>query len=288
MTLDPAHLDKTFEPPIDGDPNAHIFRVDRLFPDPIVAIFRQIGNRLEQVVGLTTVPCKLEEATADHSDEILRPHRAAGLPALEFRWFLEALHNAGHSNSLESMRKLDILDLGCGSEIPEANSWTRYPPELCRALHRAGVRVVGVDVMPQDIKDKNQGWEFHRLDLTEKNALSVFSSNSFDVVSMDLFLGHVNPDATSPRLGGFTFQLDSPEYIKIEMEVFTQALRILRTGGLLKVNNNIVYRKVVDKTNFCFKFELVTGSGKEELPYTYFDCSALQFQECSPQAISLT
>ncbi|KKQ70904.1 MAG: hypothetical protein UT33_C0013G0020 [Candidatus Peregrinibacteria bacterium GW2011_GWC2_39_14] len=286
MILNPAHLDnQNRESPIDGDPNAHIFRVERLFPDPIVAIFRQIGDRLEQAVGLTTVPCRLEKGTTNPDDSPREfPYFSLGIGSL-----LQRLRDSGYVHSTNALKKLDILDLGCGSDAPEAAATKSvYPPNLCRNLHSIGVHAVGVDVISPDGKGGVEDWEFHNLDLSQKGSLDVIPSNSFDIVNCDMVIGHTNSGNTSPRLGGTHLELDSKRYKDIEAEIFTQALRVLRDGGLLTLNHGIVYRKVVDKTNFCFKFELVTGEGKNDLPYTYFDCSALQFQECSPQAISLT
>jgi hypothetical protein len=77
-----------------------------------------------------------------------------------------------------------------------------------------------------------------------------------DIVNMHSLIGHSNPCLTSPALG--FFDLNNPFYKDFESKLFTQVIRILRSGGLMVINDEHVYQKAGGPLIFEFQ-DLVRG-----------------------------
>jgi len=75
---------------------------------------------------------------------------------------------------LEKLKGKRILDLGCGSSLPEEGN-RLFEPWLCRSLFEIGVEVVGIDIQPS-----SEPFEFRQLDLSQPKSLNEFSDKSFD------------------------------------------------------------------------------------------------------------
>lgn len=191
----------------------------------------------------------------------LRPMRLAPM-ADSFQSFVSSygLLNIERMGVLH--RDMSVLDLGCGSMrsetlCPERASDSRtFAPSLCRYLHSHGVYVVGVDKAypTYDVEGTGQteGWEFHQMDLSVGGALDLFPGNSFDLVNAGQLIGHGNGNATSPTLLPRGEESYDEYYQWVEAEMFRQALRIVRPGGLFVVNRKHIYQKDTGPLRFRF------------------------------------
>ena len=170
---------------------------------------------------------------------------------------------------LNFLRKINVLDLGCGSYDhesvkPELATETplEWEPWLCRALHILGVKAIGVDYFLPSLKDSvpsTEDWAFQQLDLTNPTALSGFRENSFDVVNCHELIGvHLKDElffdrqCFSPTLEKIA-QNTSTGLKEIQENIFAQVLRILKGGGLFVLNAMLVYRKVCDEKSCRFE-----------------------------------
>ena len=239
--------------------------------EPVTQIVRQFGDRLTYLVDQIPRPSNLVPTSTTPEKQYLATE--IGMHGL-----LRSLDKAGYLRDLDSLRKLDILDLGCGSE--EFRTGKSWPPILCRELHKLGIHVVGVDQSPPNLEGKDEGWEFRQLNLLKPQELATFASNSFDVIVMNLVLGHTEPGMTTPGIADGHFEnLRDPHYKRIERGTFEHALAILRPGGIFSLNyGKSVYKKVLQPDHF-YRFELVAGSeGFNDLPQRFLDQSALVFE----------
>ena len=93
---------------------------------------------------------------------------------LQFQNMIEVLGN--------SVLERRVLDLGCGSVQSQDYSFVLnrpYEPWLCRFLHKAGSKVVGVDVAD----NKNELFENYKVDLRSTGALSFLPDESIDLAN---------------------------------------------------------------------------------------------------------
>ena len=167
------------------------------------------------------------------------------------------LRTLGYSQSPEAIKALSVLDIGCGSDADGDGG--RFPPSFCRNLHKLGANVTGVDCYQPNKDGKDEGWKFHEVNLFRKGELNIIPNNSQDIIWTSGVIGHTEPGMTAPGLPGYAERdgLLNPRYRAIEDEIFMQALRVLRPGGLFIINSgNNVYRKIVDEDFRC-TFEAV-------------------------------
>ncbi|MFA5829142.1 MAG: class I SAM-dependent methyltransferase [Candidatus Gracilibacteria bacterium] len=180
--------------------------------------------------------------------------------------------------SLEMLRSLSVIDLGCGNEY-EAQELARcasqshqFQPWLCRALHALGVDVTGVDYRyPKRVNGKRtEDWKFLQANLKEPNALSGIASNSADIIYSNSVFQFGGNKAPSLEAYG------DKENQDIEDEIFQQALRILKHGGRLNIDMN-VYEKSLAPDGLYFHFKWIKG---KPLPkdYCHLDTDALIFE----------
>ncbi len=92
--------------------------------------------------------------------------------------------NAILSLTSDGILEKRILDLGCGS-IHNQDHF-KYPqgfePWLCRFLHEAGAKPIGIDIANLD----NEEFEHYQLDLGEPNSLDFLADNSIDIAHSSL------------------------------------------------------------------------------------------------------
>lgn len=210
---------------------------------PVSTIFNVRGNTAKKAVAVLT-----DDMAA------VSPLRPGDSKSDSPVFLSRVLRVFGFAGSPEDIRKMTVLDLGCGNEVYRDGM---YPPRFCRDLHAYGVKVTGVDCDPPNREGRDEGWDFRQMNLMEKGALDVFPDKSFDIVWSSGLIGHTDIYLTSPNLPGYGEEhgLITPAYRRIEDEIFDQALRILKPGGLFILNNGTtVYQKILDE-DFASSFE---------------------------------
>ncbi|MDP2624740.1 MAG: hypothetical protein Q8P27_00975 [Candidatus Peregrinibacteria bacterium] len=108
-------------------------------------------------------------------------------------------------------------------------------------------------------------------DLSQPGALNALPDASFDVLSANDFLGHTYSPSTSPQLartlkdGSAWISLEDPLYRAVEDELFAQALRLLRPGGIFVFNGENVYQKSLGEPPYIFVDRSHSSKRKEDL-----------------------
>lgn len=172
---------------------------------------------------------------------------------------------------LKELQKLKMLDLGCGSDLTTDGTMrdNSFSPTLCRVFHKLGIEITGVNILPPSLdtegNPQTEEWPFVQLDLRFQNALGVFEDNSHDVITTTNFIAHGQECATSPTLERQC--TDTQQLKNIEDEIFDQALRILKPGGIFIVNRTSVYKKVQIGDQPYFEFKKISEKGQDNLPY---------------------
>jgi SAM-dependent methyltransferase len=106
-----------------------------------------------------------------------------GKPAMNFA-LINSIENLQRAfPNPEAIKGKIILDLGCGCEYgsleTKSNRGT-WAPWNCWAIQLLGGKAVGVDI---GYLHEEDSFEFHRIDLTDPNALKGFQDKSFDAVN---------------------------------------------------------------------------------------------------------
>jgi len=204
-----------------------------------------------------------------------------GTPKLVLRQIIKYLN----ISSTEDLKALKTLDIGCGSETRKEYSLQNigYHPTVCRFFTKLGIPITGIDInYPRKDKQGNpqtEEWKFIQMDLRIPNSLNILEDNSFNVVATTNLIPHGNIASTSPLLCNSNPY--SNEIVKIEDEIFNQALRMLKPGGIFIVNIMTIYRKVQIGNQPYFKFTKVSTEGQDDLPYIIHQpiLEALQTQD---------
>lgn len=134
---------------------------------------------------------------------------------------IDRLHRRVHDNvglvceRLALIGGSRVLDLGCGSGYP-CEDGVIYPPWVCRILYEIGMTPVGIDVRQLD-----EEFECHRIDLTDPEMLDIFPDASFDLATEHYLFDSMPHRDDMPRIKG---------------ELMRQMRRVVRLGGYFITN----------------------------------------------------